>query len=316
MTEDKPTSGDETRAFDHGRAGGPLDASDPYVLRGAASSTVEKIALKHGDAFMVTDARGDLPASVTETGLFWHGTRFLRSCDLFLEGAPLVTLSHSVSDEEGSCQVDLTNPFLTLPEHVEIFQGMIHVGRLLELRGHQVAETLLLTSFEPGPLELTLGLKTGADFCDLFEVRGLARGERGEMEAPQIERDMMLFSYRGRDHIERRTRVMLDPPAERVVNDAVFWRLRLQRGETLRIQIRVVVSEEAIDDEGGYGLGMSDTVPPDFARPVVASDNVFFNRVLSRGMHDLVMLCDHAPPRASIRTAASPGMSARSAATR
>ena len=267
------------------------------MLRGAANTTVEKIALKHGDAFMVTDARGDLPASVQETGLFWHGTRFLHSCDLFLEGVPLVTLSHSVSDEEGSCQVDLTNPFLTLPQHVEVYQGMIHVGRLLELRGHQLAETLLLTSFESEPIELTLGLKTGADFRDIFEVRGMARPERGEMEAPLIERDMMLFSYRGRDNIERRTRVMLDPPAERTVNDAVFWRVRLQRGETLRIQIRVTVSEEAMDDESGtYSLNMSDTVSPDFAHPSVTSDNVFFNRVLSRGMHDLVMLSAMTPP--------------------
>lgn len=296
MTEDKSIVGDVEHALDHGRADDQADSSDPYVLRGAASSSIEKISLKHGDAFMVTDARGDLPASVAETGLFWHGARFLRSCDLFLEGAPLVALSHSMSDEEGSCQIDLTNPFLTLPQQVEVFQGMIHVGRLLELRGHQIAETLLLTSFEQGPIELTLGLKTSADFCDIFEVRGLVRSERGEMELPQIERDMMLFCYRGLDNIERRTRVMLDPPADHVVNDAVFWRVRLQKGETLRIQIRVVVSEESLaEEDGSSGRNMSDTVAPDLARPVVMSDNVFFNRVLSRGMHDLVMLSTMTP---------------------
>src|SRR5581483_6135915 len=116
MTEaNKYTPDDEVRALDHGRTTDTGETSDPYVLRGAASTTVEKIALKHGDSFMVTDARGDLPVSVRETGLYWHGTRFLRSCDLFLEGVPLVALSHSISDEEGSCQVDLTNSFLTLP---------------------------------------------------------------------------------------------------------------------------------------------------------------------------------------------------------
>jgi glycogen debranching enzyme len=298
MTKAKHTVGTaEVRALDHGQAANEVEATDPYVLRGSASTTVEKIALKHGDAFMVTDARGDLPASEQETGLFWHGTRFLRSCDLFLEGLPLVTLSHSISDEEGSCQVDLTNPFLPLAQEAGVYQGMIHVGRLLELQGHQLAETLLVTSFEPEPVELTLGLKTGADFRDIFEVRGLRRVERGEVEEPQIERDHMLFSYHGRDNIERRTRVMLDPPAERVVNDAVFWRLRLQRGETQRIQIRVAVSEEAAADHGARrSINMSETVPPDFAQPnVVISDNVFFNRVLSRGTHDLVMLSTMTP---------------------
>src|ERR1700694_4862110 len=59
---------------------------DPYVLQGSASTSVEKITLKHGDAFLVADARGDLPASEQETGLYWRGTRYLRACDIFLGG--------------------------------------------------------------------------------------------------------------------------------------------------------------------------------------------------------------------------------------
>ena len=77
-------------------------AADPYVLKGSASITVEKITLKNGEAFLVADDRGDLPDSEQETGLYWRGTRYLRACDLFLEGKPLATLSHSISDEEGT----------------------------------------------------------------------------------------------------------------------------------------------------------------------------------------------------------------------
>ena len=89
-------------------------SADPYVLKGSASVTVEKITLKHADAFLVADDRGDLPDSEQETGLYWRGTRYLRACDLFLEGKPLATLSHSISDEEGTCQIDLANPFLRI----------------------------------------------------------------------------------------------------------------------------------------------------------------------------------------------------------
>src|SRR5579859_3492794 len=77
------------------------EQADPYVLQGSASTTVEKITLKHGDAFLVADARGDFPESEQETGLYWRGTRYLRTCDIFLAGQPLVALSHSISDEEG-----------------------------------------------------------------------------------------------------------------------------------------------------------------------------------------------------------------------
>src|SRR5215475_9226056 len=90
------------------------EQADPYVLHGSASTSVEKITLKHGDAFLVADARGDLPESEQETGLYWRGTRFLRTCDVFVTGQPLIPLSHSISDEEGACQIDLTNPFLRL----------------------------------------------------------------------------------------------------------------------------------------------------------------------------------------------------------
>src|SRR5437879_7882886 len=102
------------------------DHTDPYVLQGSASTSVEKITLKQGDAFLVADARGDLPESEQETGLYWRGTRFLRTCDVFLTGQPLIPLSHSISDEEGSCQIDLTNPFLRIGSEV-VYQGNIHV---------------------------------------------------------------------------------------------------------------------------------------------------------------------------------------------
>ena len=169
------------QALDHGRPASHPEHTDPYVLHGAASTTVEKVALKHGEAFMVTDARGDLPEEVQETGLFWHGTRFLRSCDLFLAGQPLVSLSHSISDEEGSCQIDMTNPFLQLDAERALFQGTLHVRRVLELHGRRLMATLTFTSFEPSPLAITIGIKSGADFRDLFEVRGLERAARGTL---------------------------------------------------------------------------------------------------------------------------------------
>src|SRR5260370_21381121 len=92
----------------------PIEQADPYVLQGSASSVVEKITLKHGDAFLVSDARGDLPGSEQETGLYWMGTGFLRTCDIVLACQPLIPISHSISDEEAKCQIDSTNRFLRL----------------------------------------------------------------------------------------------------------------------------------------------------------------------------------------------------------
>src|SRR5215472_14858453 len=158
--------------------------ADPYVLKGSASVTVEKITLKQADAFLVADDRGDLPDSEQETGLYWRGTRYLRSCDLFLEGKPLAMLSHSISDVEGTCQIDLANPFLRIGNE-GIYQGSIHVRRVLKLHENQLSETLILTSFHPTTLRVRIGLKLSADFRDIFEVRGLSRSQRGEIPPPR-----------------------------------------------------------------------------------------------------------------------------------
>ncbi|HEU5348457.1 MAG TPA: glycogen debranching N-terminal domain-containing protein [Ktedonobacterales bacterium] len=279
---------------DHGATSASGDPIDPYVLRGGASTTVEKIALKHGDTFMLTDARGDMPVSEQETGLYWHGTRFLRICDLFVEGLPMVALSHSISDEEGACQIDLTNPFLPLPQDQGIYQGVVHLRRRIELRSQQLTQTFLLTSFEPSTVDVRVGLKTGADFRDIFEVRGMERTARGEMLPPRIEHDEVVFCYRGLDGIERKTHIVPSLPADRVVNGGIFWQLRLERGETVQLQVEVTVSERRIDD------ARIQTASPESSRnmpalhmdlPGVQSDNVFFNRVLARGMHDLIMMC-------------------------
>lgn len=195
MADPTKSASDATlKALDHGLTTASGEITDPYVMRGAASTTVEKIALKQGDAFMVTDARGDMPESEQETGLFWHGTRFLRTCDLFVDGLPMVTLSHSISDEEGTCQIDLTNPFLPLAREQGMYQGLIHLRRQIDLHSHQLIQTFLLTSFDSSPVEVRLGLKTGADFCDIFEVRGMERPSRGHLQPPHMETTRWSFA--------------------------------------------------------------------------------------------------------------------------
>ena len=294
MTDSAPNDGETAvdMQLDHTLQAVAGEFVDPYVLQGAASTTVAKVALKHGDSFIVCDARGDLPVSEQETGIFWRGTRFLRVCDLFLEGRPLIALSHSVSDEEGSCQIDLSNPFIPLAGGTALYQGQLHVRRLLEMRGHDLTETLVLTSFDANPLTVTVGLKTGADFRDLFEVRGLKRARRGELLPPRMEREEVVFAYRGRDEVLRETRLTFEPVADRVVNDGVFWSVNLTHDQPVTLRFHVALSEQAATQAALPFLDPSDEAPPsDLPMPLVVTDNVFFNRLLTRGMHDLMMMC-------------------------
>ena len=271
------------------------EQADPYVLQGSASATVEKISLKHGDAFLVADARGDLPESEQETGLYWRGTRFLRTCDIFLAGKPLVPLSHSISDEEGTCQIDLTNPYLRIGKEV-VYQGSIHVRRLLALQSTQLIERVLLTNFHSEPLSVKLGLKLGADFRDIFEVRGMDRKERGEMRPPAASREAVTISYRGLDRVTRETQVTFTPAASQSVMQGMFWDLALPVGTQVEVAMTVDLRVSGVDT---LDFEDPDDELHDVARrgklPVVRSDNVFFNRLLTRGMHDLEMMCTTTP---------------------
>jgi glycogen debranching enzyme len=270
------------------------EQADPYVLQGSASTTVEKITLKHGDAFLVADARGDLPESEQETGLYWRGTRFLRTCDIFLAGQPLVPLSHSISDEEGTCQIDLTNPFLRIGKEV-VYQGTIHVRRMLALRSNELTETITLTNFHGQPLTVKLGLKLGADFRDIFEVRGLNRRERGQIHPPQVSRESITLSYLGLDKITRITRFGLAPAASQSVMQGMFWDLALPPDVPITVTLEGELLLSGMND-------LDSEVPEHSAHtfigqrlPLVRSDNVFFNRLLTRGMHDLEMMCTSTP---------------------
>ncbi len=272
------------------------EQADPYVLQGATSATVEKISLKHGDAFLVADARGDLPESEQETGLYWRGTRFLRTCDIFLAGQPLVPLSHSISDEEGTCQIDLTNPFLRVGKEV-VYQGNIHVRRLLALQDTQLTERIQLTNYHSEPLPVKLGLKLGADFRDIFEIRGMTRKERGDQLPSKAARDAVTLSYIGLDRITRVTQIDFTPAASQSVMQGMFWDLMLPIGEAVEVTLKADLHISGVD---ARDFEQPDPPTPNATArrgrlPVVRSDNVFFNRLLIRGMHDLEMMCTNTP---------------------
>src|SRR5436309_10739417 len=80
------------------------------LVKGVGNPDIKKIKLKYNETFIVTNVCGDFLLSEREMGLYWQATRYLRTCNLFLAGIPLMPLSHTISDKGDSCQIDLTNP--------------------------------------------------------------------------------------------------------------------------------------------------------------------------------------------------------------
>jgi glycogen debranching enzyme len=258
---------------------------------------MKKIALKYDDAFIVTDESGDFPLSVEETGLFWHGTRFLRSCDLFLEGHPLAVLSHAISDAGDVCQIDLSNPTLSLAGEIILIEGTIHVRRVLVIKDCQLIQTITLTNFYSAPVKVDLSLKIGADFCDIFEVRGAKRKARGELLSPKLDQSTVVLSYIGLDNVERQTSLIFTSSTDNTSDGEVFWNVHLTRGHPVQIEVVVTVSEHDASQLGDTRVteDIDESLSRNLPLPEVHTDMLIFDKLLERSIHDLVMLCTMTP---------------------
>jgi glycogen debranching enzyme len=250
------------------------------------------LVLKCGDTFLAADVCGDLLASRQEVGLFRHGTRFLRTCNLYLEGHRLVPLSHQVAPIGNSCHIDLTNVSFSTGDEDTIEEEAIHFHRFIELEQDTLTQTFRATNFHPTALQFNLTLTIEADFCDLFEVRGFTRKRRGERLPDQQEDGGIVLRYRGLDEIERTTHVEFQPSADYVQSDRIDWLVNLQQGASLEIRITVKMSEsspEKLITEPAAALWHSQRMPTN------QTDDPFFNRLLTCSVQDLMMLSTLTP---------------------
>jgi glycogen debranching enzyme len=191
---------------------------------------------------------------------------------------------------------------------------------VLALHANQLLETLTLTSFHPHMLSVKFGLKLGADFRDIFEVRGLVRQQRGEILAPRLDGHSVVLGYHGLDNTVRETVCTMTPAPSQSVQQGQFWNFDLNPcvPVELRIVCQLATSEDVRWQDSSVTRVASEVegqpappekaqstkhtaIPPDpqtasgdllqmMPLPIVRSDNVFFNSLLTRGMHDLVMM--------------------------
>lgn len=256
-------------------------------------ATAPQITLKCGDSFLITDIYGNLPSSRQEMGLFRHGTRFLRTCNLFLEGSSLITLSHQTSRMSDACHIDLTNMPLHVNPELTVEQGIVHIDRFLELEQDYLVQTFTITSFHLLTLPLTLSMKIGTDFCDLFEVRGIQRQQSGTQQPAKCSEQGVELSYLGLDKIERRSRFQIEPATPYVQDDRIDWSLNLERGKPVEIRVKILMSEsseEQLETQPAARLWLQES-----RQPRIVTDNPFFNNLIERGMNDIMMLSTMTP---------------------
>ena len=168
------------------------------------------VSILEGNTFVVSDLRGDINATSTDTtGLFAWDTRFLSKWLLTVNGQTLNSLS---TDDLQYFSAQ----FFLVPG-----TGTVYVDADLSIIrkravGNGFHEDLIILNHSPKPVDLEVRIEAGADFADLFEVKD-ALTKKGEIYT-QIAEGRLVLGYR-REKYSRETWITSSAPAEISVKD-------------------------------------------------------------------------------------------------
>ena len=184
--------------------------------------------LKHGDTFVVFNSIGDIhPGDGAAEGLYHRDTRHLSYLDLLLAGTRPMLLSSTLRDDNAALTCDLTNADLYTGEAIGLEHDRIHVRRSKFLWQASCFERIAVRNFDVVEHALALEIRFGADFADLFEVRGQSRPRRGQVHLPTLDAQGVTLSYTGLDGQRRTTRVRFDPQPDVIMQDRAVFELCL-----------------------------------------------------------------------------------------
>jgi glycogen debranching enzyme len=182
-------------------------------------------ALKHDDMFVVANRYGDITGN--GDGLFVNDTRLLSRWRLLLSGEQLSFLGSTVSQDNVRFTAHLTNHPLPLIGGQSLPEGVIHIERNRVLWDLRVYECVSLKNFSENDGHLTLSFLFGADFRDMFEVRGQRRLRRGQMLSPKLGPKSVLLRYRGLDEIERASEIVFSETSASLTEERADFEIHL-----------------------------------------------------------------------------------------
>ena len=273
------------------------EASLFYISSDAPFLERQPRTLKQGHTFAVFDPRGDItPSSGSHDGIYHHDTRFLSHLELRLNGSPLLLLSSNVQEDNVVLAVDLTNPDLSQAGRIALRRELIHVNRRKYIWQNCCYERLLVNNYDVVAHDLTLSIGFGADFADLFEVRGQKRSARGQLSIERPSNKLVVLRYLGLDKVERVARLSFEPAADHLGDDNARFEFSLGPGAAMRLVLRIACDHAASDadlDRQFYScLRIARRAMRASSGRVASFDssNSVFNELARRSVADLYML--------------------------
>src|SRR6476646_11701362 len=190
------------------------------------------VKILDGNTFVVSDASGDIEASLTDpTGLFSFDTRFLSRWVLTIDSQKLTALS---TDDLHYFE---TRFFLVPGTGTVYVDSQLSVIRPRAV-GDGFHEELTILNHDEKPVTLTVRIDAGSDFADLFEVKDALK-KKGRYST-RIQKGRLLLGY-PRETFTRATDISATAPA-RVDKKGLTFKTRIEPQGEWSINLDVVTA--------------------------------------------------------------------------
>jgi glycogen debranching enzyme len=277
------------------RIAGDVDGeSDWSIFRTAEAEPMaiedirDALVIREDGVFLLMDKAGAVPAgNESGFGLYCKDTRFLSEYEFaFSRTAPVMLLS--LAEKGYASEQVLTNPSMQTVDGRAIRRETVEVRRTRVLRD-ALEETLTVTNFNTTPVTLDFRYRFGADFLDIFEVRGQGRRSRGKIHPPQVNEGGIVFSYTGLDGERMETRITFSRQTHFITAREVVFHLTLGHREPETIVITITPSQSR---QRPLQRARSQHLAEEYKNWKDASTRIFtsnelFNAVLDRSVRDL-----------------------------
>jgi glycogen debranching enzyme len=206
---------------------------------------IERLVRARGAMFLVTTRQGDVcPPGARELGLFYQDTRFLSHYELEVRNCRAARLSSETSHPAYN-QIDL---MLSDPEHEELLEdpsNFLHIRRRQILDGG-LLEEIVFTNFLTRACDIEVVVRFGADFADVFEVRGARRVRRGTANRPRVDGTSVVLGYKGLDDRTYETAISFGVAPTELTADHALFELRLSPDRSTTIEVRVAPAVDGV----------------------------------------------------------------------
>jgi glycogen debranching enzyme len=273
-----------------------IQIDDAFYIRTTSSMADSRtMVLKHNDTFGIFDRHGDIrPIGAAEQGIFYDGTRFLSNLALEINGERPLLLSATTSSDNLQLAIDLTNHDIRGDGASRIPQETLHILRSKFLLDDSCYERASVRNYGDRVREFRLCFRFGADYADIFEVRGTTRERHGELRPAHVDGDRVQLSYIGLDDVTRYTHLRFSPVPDRLEPDYAEFDIRLEPKQEATVD--VVVSCRY---DGAQGVDSYDTAREAMRRArsafhehevSITSPNQQFSDWVSQAQADMRML--------------------------